>query len=113
MNKQEKLLSAARLWALAQGMQEEASEMFSDGFVAKSGEDSIRFILKAEKTETELIKSIKKTNCDIVYIVIDDNKLRREIQKYLPKHCGILCYSNSFGLGFLYQELKKPIKKAG
>ena len=47
--------------------------------------------------------------CDYIYVVTNDTAKRKYIEDNIAKGTGIICYSDSFGLGMVWQELKNPI----
>lgn len=106
------MLSSVRTWALSQGMKELCDKdytMYIDCTFQKEGK-KIGFITEFDKDENTLkLKSISaKERCDYVYIVTDDTRKRRELLTKIMPEYGILCYSDSFGLGYLYQVLREP-----
>lgn len=108
--KKERMLNAVRLWCLSEGLEEiNDNECCYTDIIFEKGGKSTGFIFEFDKDE-ELLKekiAISKSVCDYIYVVIDDNKKRKEIADKIPKECGIWCYSDSFGLGAIYQVLKE------
>ena len=47
-------------------------------------------------------------SCDYVYIVTDDSKKRKDLTDKIMDEYGLFCYSDSFGLGYVYQVFKEP-----
>lgn len=107
-NKTKNMLSAVLFWAWGEGMEADANQVSSDILIAKKGEHKIAFIAEFDRTREELLEVISKSESDFVYVVTDDNGKRRELLTGIPDYCGILCYGNPFGLGFLYMVLKEP-----
>ena len=112
--KKQKMLCAVKLWAILQGMEEiidDESYRYWTDIAFKKGDEIIGFITEFDRSKTELIYKIasaKRENVDFIYVVTNDNGKRRKLLAVIPDYCGILCYSNPYGLGFLYQILKKP-----
>lgn len=105
----EKILAAVRFWAITQGYEEIEKRGGADSSFTKDGFIT-SFITEFDKSSLQLkyaIPSAKREKSDFVYVVTNDNARRRELIKFIPDYCGILCYANSFGLGFVYQVLKK------
>ena len=108
-NEKEKILSAVRFWALAQGY-EEVEKIENVDLTFKKEGLITSFVTEFDKKPLELKYHISwalQAKSDFVYVVTNDNGKRRELIKKIPDLCGILCYGNPFGLGFLYQVLKK------
>lgn len=111
--KKQKMLCAVKLWAISQGMEEiidDESYRYWTDIAFKKGDAVVGFITEFDcDDETLMSKMVFPRNfCHYIYIVTDDSKKRDElIKKILPEY-GILCYSDPYGLGFLYQILKKP-----
>ena len=72
-------------------------------------------IYEFDKTKERLLSAIKEAEkaADYIYVVIDDTAKRAETVKIIPKHCGIFCDSNPFGLGSMVQifQTPQPIQK--
>ena len=107
-NERKNMLSAVLFWAWNEGMEADANEVSSDILTAKKNGQKTAFITEFDRTKEELLDAITKTDSDFIYVVTNDNRKRQELLKSIPEHCGILCYGNSFGLGFLYTILKEP-----
>lgn len=106
----ENMLTAVRFWALERGFDETENVSNAD-LTFKKGDFKIAFITEFDKSKIQLkynLADIKRNKGDFIYVVTDDNGKRRELVKNIPDHCGILCYANPFGLGYLYQVLKEP-----
>lgn len=108
MNKKDNMINAVKMWAWNDGYFDAENTQTNADLTFKKGDKQTCFITDFDKTKAELLKTIKKVNAGYVYVVTDDNANRRKLIKFIPKHCGILCYSNPFGFGYLYQVLKKP-----
>ena len=108
MNKKNNIIDAVKIWTWNDGFKEDENAKTGADLTVKKDGQQICFITDFDKTKAELLKTIKKVNNGYVYVVTDDNANRRKLIKYIPKHCGILCYSNPFGFGFIYQVLKNP-----
>ena len=109
-NNKENMLTAILFWAIARGY-DEAENITDADLTFKMGDFKIAFITEFDKGKTQLkynLASIKRNKSDFIYVVTGDNGKRRELVKNIPDYCGILCYANPFGLGFLYQVLKEP-----
>ncbi len=109
--KKERMLSAVRFWTIPNGMEEIHDEDYTDltDLVFKKDEKIYGFITEFDRDE-KMLKSKSKTArdfCDYIYIVTDDNAKRKYIQDNTVKGTGILCYGNSFGLGYIYQVLRE------
>ena len=108
--KKERMLNAIRLWCLSEGLEEISDNecCYTDIIFEKDGK-STGFIFEFDKDE-ELLKNkiaTAKSVYNYLYVVIDDSKKQKEIVDKIPKEYGILCYSDSFGLGYAYQVLKE------
>ena len=100
---------AVWLWCIGEGYEEqENKENFLDATFSKNGETTA-FIVEFDKTVNEMLSYIEKAKGRVqyIYIVIDDNSKYRNLEKILPKFCGIFCNSNAFGLGMVTQIMRK------
>ena len=111
--KKQKMLCAVKLWAISQGMEEiidDESHRYWTDIAFKKGDEIIGFITEFDRDDKTLMSKMvfSRDFCHYIYIVTDDGKKRDAlVEKILPEY-GILCYSDPYGLGFLYQILKKP-----
>lgn len=97
-------------WAWGEGM-EESEEFSPDKMIFEKDNLKIAFVAEFDKSELELrsnIASMVQNKIDYIYVVTNDNGKRQELLKVIPDYCGILCYGDIFGLGFLYMVLKEP-----
>ena len=111
--KKERMMNAIRLWCTEQGLNEitdnDAYYYYTD--IAFTKDDKITgFIFEFDKDDEKLeFKMIfSKDICNYVYVVTDDSKKRKELLDKIIDEYGLLCYSNSFGLGYVYQIFKEP-----
>ena len=111
--KKERMMNAIRLWCTEQGLNEitdnDAYYYYTD--IAFTKDDKITgFIFEFDKDDEKLeFKMIfSKDICNYVYVVTDDSKKRKELLDKIMDEYGLLCYSNSFGLGYVYQIFKEP-----
>ena len=107
------MMNAIRLWCTEQGLNEitdnDAYYYYTD--IAFTKEDKITgFIFEFDKDDEKLeFKMIfSKDICNYVYVVTDDSKKQKELLDKIMDEYGLLCYSNSFGLGYVYQIFKEP-----
>ena len=112
-DKKKQMLSAIRLWALSQGMEEitdnEIYTYWTD--IAFIKDDNIYgFITEFDRDAEKLkFKSVfARDFCNYAYIVTDDESKKKYIEDNTVEGVGILCYSNAFGLGMTYQVSKNP-----
>ena len=111
--KKQKMLCAVKLWAISQGMEEiidDESYRYWTDIAFKKGDEIIGFITEFDRDDKTLMSKMvfSRDFCHYIYIVTDDGKKRDAlVEKILPEY-GILCYSDPYGLGFLYQILKEP-----
>lgn len=86
----------------------ESDDLNKADIVATIGDKTLGIILY----EDEKLEYINKTiinlskNYDYMCLMFFDSNLRAEIEKSIPESCGMLCYSNSFGNGMVYQLFK-------
>lgn len=108
-DKKKKMLSAIRLWAISQGMDEiVGNESHTD--IAFKKENRIYGFITEFDRDAEKLKSTSvfvRDCCDYVYIVTDDANKKTYIEENTVGNMGIVCYSNRFGLGMVYQVLKE------
>ena len=109
--KKEMLLGAVWLWAVSQSMDEIEDEKYLFG--------ADRAFIKDKKTSailTEIDKSAEelktqtatlKSFFDYVYVIINDRQKRKYIEESAIKGVGIMCDSNPFGLGQIFEVLKE------
>ena len=105
-----RISNAIRLWCFTEGLEEIIdNENYFTNIAFRNEGKTTGFIFEFDKGEELLINKIAsaKSVCDYIYVVIDDSKKRKETLDKIPKECGIWCYSDSFGLGFIYQLLKE------
>ena len=113
-NKKEHMLNAIRLWSINNGLEEitdnESYYFHTDVAFKKDGKIT-GFILKFDKDDEQLMLKMVSSRilCDYIYVVTDDNsRNRKEISDKIMDEYGMLCYSDSFGLGYVYQVFKEP-----
>ena len=99
------LKDAVRLWCLDKGY----NEIDGADLVFQGENKTVGFILKEEKTDQELLSEIMnaKSICNEIYVVITDQAERAKAVSIIPKECGLLCYANPFGLGYMYEVFKE------
>lgn len=110
MTDEERLIAnAVRLWCIEKGYEE-----ITDGcrcyMSFKMCGRRLGFIFEFDKTAEELkaLTEAVKNEYSFIYTVINDLKKRSEVIKLIPPEYGIFCYSDSFGLGFVYQIFREP-----
>lgn len=112
-DKKQTILSTVMIWAMWQGMvditDDEEYRYHTDSRFEKDGK-IIGFITEFDREGEELRNEAVKAKefCDYVYIVVDDIKKSETIKNSTPTFCGILCYSNPYGLGYIFQVLREP-----
>ena len=112
-DKKKNMLSNVKFWAMTCEMEELENEeeyiYWMDAVFKKDGK-VYGFIIETEPCSENLkLRSFHVQNlCDYVYVVIDDSGKRQYAEEHLPPEVGILCYSNAFGLGMVWQEMRKP-----
>lgn len=111
--KKERMMNAIRLWCIEQGLNEitDNESYYYHTDIAFTKDNKITgFIFEFDKDDEQLMFKMvfSRSICDYVYVVTDDSKKRKELSDKIMDECGLLCYSNSFGLGYVYQVLKKP-----
>jgi hypothetical protein len=116
-DKKANMLSAIRLWALCNDMEEitdDESHRYWTDIAFRKGEEIIGFITEFDKDEKTLRSKMvfSRDFCHYVYVVTDNVRKRAEVLKKILPECGLFCYSNPYGLGMMYQVLKKPTKMA-
>lgn len=109
--KKEMLLGAVWLWAVSQGMDEIEDEKYLFGADRAFIKDKKTYAILTEidksakelKTQTATLKSF----FDYVYVIINDRQKRKYIEETAIKGVGIMCDSNPFGLGQMFEILKQ------
>lgn len=101
--------NAVRLWCIEKGYEEITDGGCCDMTFEISGK-RLGFIFEFDKTAEELkaLAEAVKNEYSFIYAVINDSRKRRGVIKLIPPEFGIFCYSNSFGLGFVYQIFREP-----
>lgn len=113
IEKKERMMNAIRLWCIEQGLNEitDNESYYYHTDIAFTKDNKITgFIFEFDKDDEQLILKMvfSRSICDYVYVVTDDSKNRKELYDKIMDEYGLLCYSNSFGLGYVYQVLKEP-----
>ena len=112
-NKKGRMLDAIRLWCLNNGLDEitdnESYYYHTDIAFKKDGKIT-GFILEFDKDDEQLMFKMvfSRSLCDYVYVVTDDSKKRKDLTDKIMDEYGLFCYSDSFGLGYVYQVFKEP-----
>lgn len=110
-NKKERMLNAIRLWRLNKGLEKITNnENYYHTDIAFKKDGKITgFILKFDKDEKKLMSKMvfSKNICDYIYVVTDNSKKCKELTDKIPNEYGLLCYSDSFGLGYAYQLFRE------
>jgi hypothetical protein len=109
--KKEMLLGAVWIWAVSQGMDEIEDEKYLFGADRAFIKDKKTYAILTEidksaeelKTQTATLKSF----FDYVYVIINDRQKRKYIEETAIKGVGIMCDSNPFGLGQMFEILKQ------
>ena len=106
--KKRHMANAVRLWCIEKGY-EEITEGGRCDISFKMCGRRLGFIIEFDKTAEELkaLAEAVKNEYSFIYAVINDSRKRREVIKLIPPEFGIFCYSNSFGLGFVYQIFRE------
>ncbi len=102
-------LDTVRLWCLTTGYEETNDEIeVADLSFIKNGYRT-SFITEFDKTSEELKKqtAVLKSFYDYIYIVTNDRQKRKYIEETAIKGVGIMCSSNPFGLGQMFEVLKE------
>lgn len=104
-----RMANAVRLWCIVNGYEEITDDGGCDISFIMCGK-RLGFIFEFDKTTEELkaLAEAVKNEYSFIYTVINDSRKRREVIKLIPPEYGIFCYSNSFGLGFVYQIFREP-----
>ena len=110
-SKKEMLLGAVWLWAVSQSMDEIEDEKYLFGADRAFIKDKKTYAILTEidksaeelKTQTATLKSF----FDYVYVIINDRQKRKYIEESAIKGVGIMCDSNPFGLGQIFEVLKE------
>lgn len=101
------------LWCLSEDYEETTNDKEISSYInstfTKEGK-STGFIYEFDKSKEELLSCISKVKnkCNFIYIVIKDTFVKKDLETFIPDFCGIFCYSNSFGSGYVTQILKEP-----
>ena len=112
--KKKRLLSAAFIWAL----DKLSDPCFHDdakslaGLTFKKDDKTVGFLTEYDaNTENELSAKIiaASSSFPLIYMIFSDYKKADEFKKKAPSNCGILCYHNAYGMGFVYQVIKNLI----
>lgn len=110
-SKKEMLLGAVWLWAVSQGMDEIEDEKYTFGADKAFIKDkkTYAFLTEIDKTAEELKMQTAalKSFYDYVYIITNDRQKRKYIEETAIKGVGIMCDSNPFGLGQMFEILKQ------
>lgn len=95
------------LWCISEGYREVPNA--EDICFVKEGKIT-NFIPELNRSKEELLCCIHKSRekYDYIYLVINNSSKRSKLEKFLPDYCGIICFSNSFGLGNTTQIFRKP-----
>ena len=110
-SKKEMILGAVWLWAVSQGMDEIEDEKYTFGADKAFIKDkkTYAFLTEIDKTSEELKMQTAalKSFYDYVYIITNDRQKRKYIEETAIKGVGIMCDSNPFGLGQMFEVLKQ------
>ena len=111
--KKERMMNAIRLWCIEQGLNEitDNESYYYHTDIAFTKDNKITgFIFEFDRDDEQLMFKMvfSRSICDYVYVVTDDSKKRKELSDKIMDEYGLLCYSNSFGLGYIYQIFKEP-----
>lgn len=111
--KKERMMNAIRLWCIEQELNEitDNESYYYHTDIAFTKDNKITgFIFEFDKNDEQLMFKMvfSRSICDCVYVVTDDSKKRKELSDKIMDEYGLLSYSNSFGLGYVYQVLKEP-----
>ncbi len=106
-DKNKKLLSAARLWAMSNGMQE--LEKTSEAIFFNNAGKTCGFTAVTETAEPPLgLLQELKEHCSTIYIITNSEDNALKLRERLPKEFIVISYSMSSYLGYEF-ELFKPI----
>ena len=75
----------------------------------KKDDKTVGFLTEYDaNTENELSAKIiaASSSFPLIYMIFSDYKKADEFKKKAPPNCGILCYHNAYGMGFVYQVIK-------
>ena len=110
-NKKERLLNAVWMWALSEGMDEIAEKEYTFGAdrTFKKADKFYGFITEPDRSSEELKSKTDSLKCfyDYIYIVTNDRNKKKYIEENSITGVGIICDSNPFGLGQLFEVLKE------
>lgn len=110
-NKKEMLLGTVWLWAISQGMTEIEDKKYIFGADKAFIKDkkTYAFLTEIDITPEELKKRTAslKHFYDYIYIVTNDRNKKKYIEETATKGVGIMCDSNPFGLGQMFEILKE------
>lgn len=110
-NKKELLLGAVWFWAISQDMMEIEDKKYIFGADRAFVKDNkcYAFITEIDRTPEELKKQSASLRhfYHYIYVVTDDRKKKKYIEETAMKGVGIVCDSNPFGLGQIFEVLKE------
>ena len=110
-SKKEMLLGAVWLWAVTDGMDEIEDKKYIFGADKAFIKDkkTYAFLTEIDKTPEKLKMQTAalKSFYDYVYIITNDRQKRKYIEETAIKGVGIMCDSNPFGLGQMFEVLKQ------
>ena len=77
--------------------------------IASIGGNKTAFVFVDTVNQEEIRNKIKRISSqnNKICIVFFDNALRHELSKAVPQKCGMLCYSNAFGFGMIFQLFRE------
>lgn len=111
-NKKEKLINAVWLWAISQGMEEIEDEKYVFGADRAFIKDkkTYAFLTEIDKTPEELKRDSAALRhfYHYIYVVTNDRNKKKYIEETAIHGVGIICDSNPFGLGQLFEILNEP-----
>lgn len=110
-SKKEMLLGSLWFWAVSQGMDEIEDKKYLFGADRAFIKDKKTYAILTEidKTAEELKMQTAalKSFYDYVYVITNDRQKRKYIEETAIKGVGIMCDSNPFGLGQMFEVLKQ------
>lgn len=110
-SKKEMLLGAIRLWALTQDMEEitDKNYIFGADKAFVKNNKCYAFLSEIDLSPEELKTKVDSLSYfyNYIYIATNDRKKKKYIESNAIKGVGIVCDSNPFGLGQLFEVLKE------
>ena len=110
-SKKERLLNAAATWALLEGMEEitDKNYIFGADKAFVKNNKCYAFLSEIDLSPEELKAKVDSLSYfyNYIYIATNDRKKKKYIESNAIKGVGIVCDSNPFGLGQIFEVLKE------